>query len=69
MKIDAEEIKFSPDGKRIQTYLGPNARLFSFKFKKEDVPEFNEVTLIFEMNLNVFKGKETVSADIIELRF
>ena len=69
LKIDAEEIKFSPDGKRIQTYLSPNVRLFSFKFKKEDVPEFNEVTLIFEMNLNVFKGKETVSADIIELRF
>ncbi len=67
LKINAEDIKFSPDGKRIQTYLAPGVRLFSFKFKKEDVPEFNEVTLIFEMNLNVFKGRETVSADIVEL--
>ncbi len=67
LKIDGDRLLFSPDGNRLQTYIGPNARIFSFNVKRDDVPQFGEVTLIFEMNLNVYRGRKTVSADVIDI--
>lgn len=67
LKIEADRLLFSPDGTRLQTYIGPNARIFSFNIKRDDVPQFGEITLNFELNLNVFRGRETVSADVSDI--
>ncbi len=67
LRFEADRLFFSPDGKRLQTYIAPNVRIFSFKYPKESVPSSGELILVFEMNENEFKGRKTISADVSDI--
>lgn len=65
----ADRLYFSPDGTRLQTYISSQARLFSFKFNRNNIPSTGELSIFFEMNENVWRGRRTISADVIDIKY
>lgn len=68
LTVNASALRYSYDGKRLQTPLGQNARLFSFRFGRGSLPEMGTVTLLVEFNLHEWREKFTLSADVVDAK-